>query len=383
MSKLRILFIALGALVASAWVALAGPALAADELGRVTAVGGEATAQQPGAAPRALQCGDPVYAGDTLRTGSDSHVGVQLDDVATHVDANSQVEIGRTAQNTPSTRLMAGKVRVIDPRDAGAPPAELAALDTQARVVSNDAEAYIFTEKVGPYAMMCEWSDPLPVTRGKESKTAKPGECVIAKPKEPLYTANAHDQRIPALAQECAPGPELASINDPRHHLSPTDVAAMGPIAAAFVQPAAAPDPKYTCDKAGVCSPVVPLGAVEPVPNVPSDPCRDFGICPQGDGSQPPVNPPKEAGEPPPVNPPKDDGGPPPVTPPPDAGGPPPITPPPIANQGPPPFANTPPAPPVSSVPVFTDTLPGNGGKIPPSFVAPPSFPPNGRGPNA
>ena len=114
--------------------------------------------------------------------------------------------IGRTAENTPSARLLAGKVRMIDPRDEGA-PAQLAALDADARVKGNDAEAYIFSEKVGPYAMMCEWDDPLPVSRGSESKTADPGECVIAKPKEPLYTANAHDQRIPALAQECAPRP--------------------------------------------------------------------------------------------------------------------------------------------------------------------------------
>src|SRR5262245_34195170 len=112
-------FFPLCALVAS--LAIAGAALAADELGRVSAVAGEATAQQPGAEPRALACGDPVFAGDTLRTGSDSHVGVQLDDVATHLDANTQVVIDRTAENTPSARLLGGKVRMIDPRDEGAP----------------------------------------------------------------------------------------------------------------------------------------------------------------------------------------------------------------------------------------------------------------------
>ena len=96
-------------------LALGGGALAADEVGSVSAVGGEATAQQPGAEPRPLKCGDPVFAGDTLRTGSDSHVGVQLDDIATHLDANTQVVIGRTAENTPSARLLAGKVRMIDP----------------------------------------------------------------------------------------------------------------------------------------------------------------------------------------------------------------------------------------------------------------------------
>ncbi|HKA15715.1 MAG TPA: hypothetical protein VKH41_11905 [Myxococcota bacterium] len=250
----------------------AGAAQGADELGRVSAVAGEATAQQPGAEPRALACGDPVFAGDTLRTGRNSHVGVQLDDIATHLDANSQLEIGRTAQGTASARLVAGKVRMIDPRDPGATPAQLSVLAADAAVSSNDAEGYIFSEKVGPYAMLCEWDAPLPVSRGKEQKTAKPGECVIAKPKEPLYTANAHEQRIPALAQECAPGPELASLNDPRYHLSPRDVAAPGPMPgsniAGFgtVNPAMAVSPDYKCDVAGVCSPVIPIVVVEPNP---------------------------------------------------------------------------------------------------------------------
>jgi hypothetical protein len=252
----------------------AGGALAADELGRVSAVAGEATAQQPGAEPRALACGDPVFAGDTLRTGSDSHVGVQLDDVATHLDANTQVEIGRTAENTPSARLLAGKVRMIDPRDEGA-PAQLAALDTDARVKGNDAEAYIFSEKLGPYAMMCEWDDPLPVSRGRESKVADPGHCVIAKPKEPLYTANAHDARIPALAQECGPAPQVAF--NPLHHLSPTDVAAIGPVADNFRPVYGDPAPGYVCDQAAVCSPVVPIIAPEPTP-IPGG-CDKGEIC--------------------------------------------------------------------------------------------------------
>ena len=245
-------------------------ALAADELGRVSAVAGEATAQQPGAEPRPLACGDPVFAGDTQRTGSNSTVGVQLDDVATHLDANTQVEIGRTAENTPSARLLAGKVRMIDPRDEGA-PAQLSALAADAHVKGNDAEAYIFKEKVGPYAMLCEWDEPLPVSRGNEQKTAKPGECVIAKPKEPLYTANAHDQRIPTIAEECAPGPDLANLNNPLNHLTPRDVAAAGPVpgsdSAGFGPITAAAGPDYMCDNAGVCSPVVPLVVVEPPPD--------------------------------------------------------------------------------------------------------------------
>ena len=256
----------------------AGAALAAEELGRVSAVSGSATAQQPGGEVRPLACGDPVYPGDTLRTGNDSHVGVQLDDVATHLDPNSQVVLGRTDVNTPSARLLAGKVRMIDPRDEGE-PAQLAVLDAEGHVKGNDAEAYLFSEKVGPYAMLCEWSDPLPVTRGNEKKVADPGDCVIAKPKEPLYTANAHDQRIPALAQECAPGPDLASINSPLNHLTPRDVASAGPMGsdmAGFGPVTAAASPDYVCDNAGICSPLIPLVVTEPDP-VPA--CGPGIIC--------------------------------------------------------------------------------------------------------
>ena len=271
MSHPKLFTTVLGTLAGS--LVLAGAALAADEVGRVTAVGGDATAQQPGGAPRPLACGDAVLAGDTLRTGTDSHVGVQMDDVATHLDGNSELVVGRTPQNTPSARLVKGKVRMVDPRDAGAEPAQLAVLDTDAKVAGNDAEGYVFSEKVGPYAMLCEWDQPLPVTRGNESKTADPNHCVIAKPKEPLYTANAHDARIPAVAQECAPGPDLASLNSPLRHLTARDVASPGPAPgtniAGFgdVNPAAAIGPDYkTCDVAGVCSPQIPIIVIEPPP---------------------------------------------------------------------------------------------------------------------
>jgi hypothetical protein len=258
MSKHNLLSTA--ALIGALALGAANAALATDDVGRVTAVAGEATAQQPGGA------------GDTLRTGRDSHIGLQQGDIATHLDASSQLVVGSTPQNTASDRLLAGKVRMIDPRDSG-DPAQLSVLAADAHVQGNDAEGYIFSEKVGPYAMLCEWDKPLPVTRGNEAKTAEPNHCVIAKPKEPLYTANAHDARIPALAQECAPGPDLASLNSPLRHLTAEDVAAPGPPPgtniAGFgdVNPAGAALPAYTsCELQGVCSPKIPLIVTEPAP---------------------------------------------------------------------------------------------------------------------
>ncbi len=249
------------------------PAGAEDVLGRVSSVAGEATAQRPGEAPRDLSCGDAVYADDTLRTGADSRVGVLLDDVMTHLDADTSVALGLTDQAMPAARLESGKVRMIDPRDGGA-PARLAALDAAAQVSGNDAEAYVFAEKVGPYAMLCEWDAPLPVARGDEAKTAAPNECVIAKPKEPLYTANAHDERIPAVDEVCDLGPELARLSSPLHHLTPADVAAPGPVAGlgsaglGALNPAAAQGPtRQACDASvGSCASPLPFVAVEPPP---------------------------------------------------------------------------------------------------------------------
>ncbi len=357
-------------------LAIASTAFAADELGRVSEMTGDVTAQQPGAEPRSLACGDPVFPGDTLRTGQGSHVGVQLGDVATHLDANSQVVLGRTAQNTPSARLMAGKVRMIDPREEGE-PAQLAVLDADAKVQGNDAEGYIFSEKIGPYAMLCEWDDPLAVSRGSDSKTAKPGECVIAKPKEPLYTAKAHEARIPALAQECASPRNIASLNDPMHHLSPEDVAAVGPMLAAFQPPDPAQTPDYVCDTTdeGVCSPERQLVAVEPDPVI-EDPCA-FGFCP---GNEPPANEPPAneppANEPPANEPPANE---PPANEPPANEPPanePPANEPPVTAGGPPPFSDEFPGNSGTTPPPFDNEIPGNSGTTPPNTN---DFPGNGQ----
>ena len=65
-----------------------------------------------------------------------------------------------------------------------------------------------------------------------EESTATPGECVIAKPTEPLYVAKAHDSRIPALAADvCEMDPALLAglAGTPDDHLDAPDVAA-GPL---------------------------------------------------------------------------------------------------------------------------------------------------------
>ncbi len=203
----------------------AGTATAEDAIGQVTSLVGAARASGPGG-DRALACGDTVYVGDTVTTGLASGAGIMMGDVLARIDATSALEIGRTDAGTPDTTLAQGRVRVIDARDGGA-PGRLTARTTEVQVAGNDTEAYLLSEKVGPYAMFCEWDAPLALSRGTERKTLDPNQCVIAKDSEPLYVADAHEERIPAAGGACPPN--LGGLAAAAPHFSSTDVAAGPP----------------------------------------------------------------------------------------------------------------------------------------------------------
>jgi hypothetical protein len=246
----------------------------APVIGEVTSVSGRATATQPGGVARPLACGDPILAGDLVETSAGARVGVLQGDVMTYLDESSALRMGATAGAAPDATLEKGRVRRIDPRDGGA-EARLGALETQVAGVGNDLEAYILTEKVGPYAMFCEWDAPLAAERGPQHLTLGPGECVIAKAAEPLYLAKAHEQRIAAAPDEvCGPDPALiaALAGAPARHLSPADVAA-GPVGLAtsktaglgLFDPVGPEEPvRESCDVSGACN--FPIIVIEPPP---------------------------------------------------------------------------------------------------------------------
>jgi hypothetical protein len=236
----------------------------AEPVGHVTTLLGDVVAERPGEPPRPLHCRDTVYQGERVVTANDSRVGVLLGDVLARLGEGSRLRVGRTADAAADMSLERGAVRVVDPRDAGA-TARLAVLDARADVLGNDAEAYVFSEKTGSYAMLCEWDAPLVVARADESAVAAPGKCVIAKRSEPLYLADAHDERLGPPAQDaCDLGLVIGALD---LHLSPADVAA-GPLltpwsgrASGLEFPARSP-----CDDPGViCAPPPPgLEGVEP-----------------------------------------------------------------------------------------------------------------------
>jgi len=238
-------------------------------IGRVTSLTGSVRAVGPGGA-RPLACGDRVYAGDKVSTGLQSSAGILLGDVLARVDAASELRVGQTAEGAPDATLERGRVRMIDAREGGAPSGRLVARTTEVQVAGNDAEAYLLAEKIGPYVMLCEWDEPVLVSRGAESTTMAPNQCVIAKDAESLYVANAHDERIPAAGGAPCP-PDLGALAAPLSHFAPTDVAAGPPLEpwSSPALPVAGPE-RQACDQPGSGCEAPPGGIiiVEPPPDL-------------------------------------------------------------------------------------------------------------------
>jgi hypothetical protein len=265
-----------GLLAGLAMAAVLAGAVGAEErsIGEVTSVVGEATAQQPDGEARTLACGDPIYEGDRVVTAKTGRVGVMMGDTLAHLSEGSELLVAHTPAETADVTLERGKVRVIDPRQDGA-PARLAALDVSAELAGTDTEAYVFAEKLGPYAMLCEWDAPLVVVRPGERAVASPGDCVISKKTEPLYTAKAHEERIPALAEQvCDVDPALlaALAGSPADHLTPADVSAAGPAPSdsagfgEFDPTVGGVAMRVSCDEPGTCGAATPSFGFEPQP---------------------------------------------------------------------------------------------------------------------
>jgi hypothetical protein len=200
----------------------AAPVSECMPVGHVASLSGSATAQLPGAAARSIACGDAICAGDTVTTGAASSTGLLVGDVLTQLDADSTARVGVTPESAVDVELTRGGVRMIDP-SSGDAPARLSAAGAQGRVAGNDAEGYVLAEKAGQYAILCEWDEPLQVSRGPQTATADPGECVVAKRDEPLYMAPGHAERIAALTDSCNP---TFAISPP---LDPLPIVAAGP----------------------------------------------------------------------------------------------------------------------------------------------------------
>jgi hypothetical protein len=244
-------------LCANAWAA---------PVAEVYILDGSATAGE-----RALSRGDAIESGETVRTGTDSRVALFSDEIYVQIDPESAVRFERDAQNRVNLALEAGRARIVDTRGEG-DPAAIAAGGALARVQGGDKEVYLLSEKTGRYAMFCDWTAPLAVSKGGEEAGADPGDCVLVKPSEAPYAARGHDHQIPLL-----PSPDEGPADALVSRFGP-DVAA-GPFHG-FPGPADTLDrERDPCDVPGTgCQ--GPLGIVEPPPD--PDGCPPGVICDGG-----------------------------------------------------------------------------------------------------
>lgn len=256
--------------------------LSAVPVGEVVGVTGKVTAQRPGEGPRPLECGAPVFEGDLLATGAQATVGILADDLYLQAGEDTALEIGRTRGRVVAMDLRAGQIRVIDPRDDGN-PATLAVAGTETRLTGGDTEAYVLREKVSTYGMVCDWDSPFEVRRGGERRRAEPGECVIAKPRDPLYTSSAHPQRMALAASEaCQPTMEAPIMAALTPAVGPTGVVRTAGFPAPF---AVAELLRSPCDVPGAdCGGAGIIGSDFPPAEVPVvvDPPPDVDFCAPG-----------------------------------------------------------------------------------------------------
>jgi hypothetical protein len=261
---------------------LAAQAWAGAPAAEVVALEGKATAN---AAPLAI--GDPIAAGSVIRTGSDGKVGVLASEVYVQLDPQSALLLEEDAGRVKMT-LQEGRARLIDTR-THAPAGSLQVDHARSTVAGGDAEVYVLNEKAGRYAMFCNWTGPVQVTREPGSLSVDPGHCVLSKPHEPLYGAQGHDHQIPLL-----PLPYDAVLFDaPANHFDTTDVAA-GPPGFGFSDPMNPMDRvRDPCDSPGTgCKTASGLVVVEPPPN--GGGCAPGVVC----GPPPAAPPPVETGGP-------------------------------------------------------------------------------------
>lgn len=261
-------------------------AAAADPAGVIAGLVGNARAVSADGSTRSLACGDSLAAGETVKTGKGSQVGILSNDVYAQLAGATAARVGRTDRGAFSLDLAQGSARLLDSDDSGA-PSQLRAGTVLAQVDGNDTEAHRISEKAGLYAMVCEWDQPLSVARGQEALGIEPGDCVVAKARERLYRAPAHTQRIGlAGLDRCQLDPGAFALANLSDHFNPADVAALAAAVPAFPGPQEISSlPRDACDDPGsgcAGSPVVVARVPPPPVAPPMMPPPDPDMCPGG-----------------------------------------------------------------------------------------------------
>ena len=226
--------------------ALLGPALfaelaeSAEPVGRVVSTRGAVFAQAPGEDRRILQCRDPIRDGDRITTLDDSDVGIDAGSYYVRLGQNTTSEMGALASGAPRLDLVSGHLRLIDSAGGSGPSAELSTPGLRLARTGSDQDALVFAEKAGTVSMVCSNSGSLQVARRLDASIvlgALPGGCVVGKPREALFAADASHPQLAVLMRDACEELAMVPVAD---RFSPSDVA-LGPGAGAGVAPLPVP----------------------------------------------------------------------------------------------------------------------------------------------
>ena len=213
-----------------------------EPVGRVVSVRGFVFAQEPGEERRVLQCRDPIYDGDRVLTLDDSDVGIDSGSYYVRLGSNTTTEVGALASGAPRLDLVQGHLRLIDSDGGAGASAEVLTPGLRVARTGADQDALVFAEKAGTVSMVCSYGGPLPVARRSDPLTvleALPGGCVVGKPREALFAAQATHPQLAVLMRDACE--ELAGV-PVSDRFSLADVS-LGPLAGAGGGGTPAPGP--------------------------------------------------------------------------------------------------------------------------------------------
>ena len=196
-----------------------------EVVGRVVSVRGAVFAQAPGEERRILECRDSVYEGDRVLTLDDSDAGIDAGSYYLRLVENTVIDVGRQSTGQPKLDVVDGYIRLVDSAAGNGPPAELSTPGLRVARPGPDQEALVFLEKAAVVSIVCAFEDPVSVTRRTDPgnrMTATPGRCVVGKPREALYVAQASHPQIAVLISDACE--ELAMVSAGSRFL-PGDVA--------------------------------------------------------------------------------------------------------------------------------------------------------------
>jgi hypothetical protein len=222
-------------------------------VGRVVSVRGAAYAQAPGQERRILSCRDFIFEGDRVMTQESSALGVISGDYYTRLNQSTQLTFASTDEAAPKLDLEAGHVRLLDASGRAPAQGEIATPGLVATRSGRDTEAMVFVEKAGVVSMVCAFQGDVKLARRtdpSQTSVVGVGNCVVSKPREALYGAEATHPRLAVLMQdacESEPGlPVAAGLFSPAQvALGPAILGVPSPDVDAFLS--AADHPNRSC----------------------------------------------------------------------------------------------------------------------------------------